>query len=233
MLETIDWVREKPGATPANLAICRRDGCSCVTPAARVAPGWILPSYMDSSWQVSVLYGLLLASFRPIWTPLGKFPSYMDSSWQVSVPEGGGWSTRTSSLPTVGAGRKRASGDDLHARHGGSVTDSPQAAARGRERGDAASKRLRSYIRPLCGDLGLRATMTVAHRRPVQESASGAPGGNRPWTVSVGSRRHVVRSSPEQSLRPERITRRRTPRLGSRRPRRGAPACWPPRRWPC
>ena len=31
-----------------------------------------------------------------------------------------------------------------------------------------------SYIRPLCGDLGLRATMTVAHRRPVQESASGA-----------------------------------------------------------
>ena len=31
------------GATPAKLTFCRRNGCCSVTPAARIAPGWILP----------------------------------------------------------------------------------------------------------------------------------------------------------------------------------------------
>ena len=37
-----------------------------------------------------------------------------------------------------------------------------------------ASNRLQSYIRPLCGDASLRATMEVAHRGPHVVSASGA-----------------------------------------------------------
>ena len=150
----------------------------------RVAPGWIRPSYMDSSMQV----------FRP-----------------------GRGNVRRSAVPAVAAAPPSLRGLG------------PPAGANENE-----NTRRRIDCGPIsglcCGDLGLRATMTVAHRRPFRESASGAPEGTRPEAVSVGSRRHVVRSSPEQSLRPGRITRRRMPRLGSTRPKRAARACWPPRR---
>ena len=35
--------RVMPGATPTKPSVSRRNGCSSVTPTARVAPGWILP----------------------------------------------------------------------------------------------------------------------------------------------------------------------------------------------
>ena len=41
--------RVVPGATPTKPSVSRRNGCSAVTPTARVAPGWILPSWKGES----------------------------------------------------------------------------------------------------------------------------------------------------------------------------------------
>ena len=87
------------------------------------------------------------------------------------------------------AGPQR-SGEAAHARLDAppaAVALTPQAILRGlrsacfsssaacsRGRRGVASNRLQSYIRPLCGDASLRATMEVAHRGPHVESASGA-----------------------------------------------------------
>ena len=61
MPETIDWVREKPGAPP-NLVVSRRDGRSSVPPVAGSAPGWIFPPIWTPRVKSSVQEGRLCAA---------------------------------------------------------------------------------------------------------------------------------------------------------------------------
>ena len=168
---------------------------------AGVAQGPFFPGYMDSSSRSTF--------FRPGRVGAGALAPAVVS--RRSVP-----------------GRKRASGHNQLVHRGGRrvtregrnvsgaaalarLDAAPVAVAlraddsEPRHAGENEDTGRRSDCGPISGlsvgDLRLRATMTVAHRGPVRETASGAPAGNRPDAVSVGPRRHVIRSSPQQPLR--------------------------------